>query len=162
MAEKKKTNRFAKNHPAVPFDPTDLLRSGVIPAPVEENNETKLPEVPVVEEPVKTPAPAPVVEEPVRTPVVETPADPPVEEKPVEIAPAVPPAKQKAAPKKEETKDTIEDLFPDIVIEKPTGKPKTLYLDADVVDVLEKLAKKKKMSTSKVANALLRNALLGK
>ena len=95
----------------------------------------------------------PVVEESVATPVVETPvAKPPVTK----------PATPKPAPKKEEPKDDIEDLFPDIIEEKPNGKPKTLYLDADVVDVLEKLAKKKKMSASKVANALLRNALIGK
>lgn len=113
----------------------------------------------------KAPAitPAPVVEEPVVAPVFETPVvEAPVVETPVEVAPVVTPAIPKVEPKKEETKDTIEDLFPDIVIEKPIGKPKTLYLDAEVVDVLEKLAKKKKMSTSKVANALLRNALLGK
>ena len=101
--------------------------------------------------------PAPVVEEPV-TPVVET----PVEEKPVVTTPVAKPAKPKAEPKKEETTTDLDELFPDIVEEKPTGKPKTLYLDAEVVDVLEKLAKKKKMSTSKVANTLLRKALLGK
>jgi hypothetical protein len=116
---------------------------------------SKRPLAPVVEE-------TPVVEVPV-APVVETPVEvAPVEEKPVEVAPVVTPAKPKPAPKKEEPKDDIEDLFPDLVEEKPTGKPKTLYLDAEVVDVLEKLAKKKKMSTSKVANAILRNALLGK
>ena len=100
----------------------------------------------------------PGVEEPIVTPVVET----PVEDKPVVKAPVTKPATPKPAPKKEEPKDDIEDLFPDIIEEKPNGKPKTLYLDADVVDVLEKLAKKKKMSASKVANALLRNALIGK
>lgn len=152
-----KTNRFVKNHPPVQFDPTDLLRSGVFPAapvdaePVEEEKKTKLPEVPVVDETVPV---APVVEEPEEvTPVVK---------KTAPKAPSVKPHSPKPAPKKEEPKDDIEDLFPDLVEEKPTGKPKTLYLDAEVVDVLEKLAKKKKMSTSKVANALLRNALLGK
>lgn len=104
-----------------------------------------VPETPVVEETVATPV--------VETPVVETPVAKPAVSKP---------ATTKPAPKKEESRDDIEDLFPDIIEEKPNGKPKTLYLDADVVDVLEKLAKKKKMSASKVANALLRNALIGK
>lgn len=156
MAEKKKPNRFEKNHPPVPFDPTDLLRSGLFPSapaeaePVKEEKETKLPEVPVVEE---TAPEAPEIEEPEEVaPVVK------------KTAPKTPakPATPKPATKKEEPKDDIEDLFPDLVEEKPTGKPKTLYLDADVVDVLEKLAKKKKMSASKVANVLLRNALIGK
>jgi len=99
----------------------------------------------------------PVVAEPVATPVAETPVVAPLEEKPVVETP-----KQKAAPKKEEAPSIIDDLFPDVVEEKPTGKPKTLYLDSEVVDALERLAKKKKMSASKVANILLRKALLGK
>ena len=116
---------------------------------------SKRPLAPVVEE-------TPAVEVPV-TPVVETPVEvAPVVNTPVATTPVVETPKAKPAPKKEEPKDDIEDLFPDLVEEKPTGKPKTLYLDAEVVDVLEKLAKKKKMSTSKVANAILRNALLGK
>ena len=117
---------------------------------------SKRPLAPVVPE-------TPVVEEPVVAPVVETRVQvAPVVNTPVATTPVVETPKPKPAPKKEEPKDDIEDLFPDLVEEKPTGKPKTLYLDADVVDVLEKLAKKKKMSTSKVANALLRNALIGK
>jgi hypothetical protein len=116
---------------------------------------SKRPLAPVVEE-------TPVVEVPV-APVVETPVEvAPVVNTPVATTPVVETPKAKPTPKKEEPKDDIEDLFPDLVEEKPTGKPKTLYLDAEVVDVLEKLAKKKKMSTSKVANAILRNALIGK
>ena len=158
MAEKKKTNRFEKNHPPVRFDPADLLRSGVIPAeadPVKEENETNFPEVPVVEDTTETPVPAPVVEEPV-------PATP-VEEAPVPAAPVVEKPAPKAAPKKK-APSLKENLLGSMEESKPIGKATAFYLDADVIEAIDKLVeqyrkKDKKTSKSKIVNTILRGVL---
>jgi hypothetical protein len=95
---------------------------------------------------------APVVEESVVIPEVEVPAqETPVMKKPAEAAPATKPVAQKTEKK---------DPFAGMVEEKPRGKSYGFYLDEEVVDALEKLAKQKKISKSKVLNTILRNILL--
>ena len=55
----------------------------------------------------------------------------------------------------------VKDNFLDGIIEtKPRGKSYGFYLDDEVVAALEKLAKQKKSSKSKVLNTILRNVLL--
>lgn len=53
-----------------------------------------------------------------------------------------------------------ENLLAGMLEQKPRGKSYGFYLDAEVVDALEKLAKQNKSSKSKVLNTLLRNLLL--
>lgn len=83
-----------------------------------------------------TPAPAPEpVKQPDPTPVeIET----PVVEKP----------------------ETSTNLLAELKNKKPTGKGCNIYLDTDVIEKLDKLAKQAKTSRSKVINTLLRNLLL--
>lgn len=153
----KKENRFLKNHPPVTFDPTDLLRSGITPpTPAEEEEKTKLPEVPVVEESKEiTPPLAPEEKEPVPAePVVEVPAKP---------APAAEKPAAKAAPKKK-ANSLKENLLGSMEESKPIGKATAFYLDADVIEAIDKLVeqyrkKDKKTSKSKIVNTILRGVL---
>ena len=71
---------------------------------------------------------------------------------PVETTPQVAPVE--VAPKAEK------DLFAGLTEERPRGKSYGFYLDEEVVEALEKLARQKKLSKSKVLNSILRNALL--
>ena len=52
------------------------------------------------------------------------------------------------------------NLLAELTNKKPTGKGYNVYLDADVIEKLDKLAKQAKTSRSKVINTLLRNLLL--
>lgn len=152
----KKENRFIKNHPPVTFDPTDLLRSGIIPpTPAEEAEETKLPEVPVVEKSKEiTPPPTPEEKKPVPAePVVEAPAKPA-------------PAAEKPAPKAHKKKESSlkEDLLAGIPEAKPIGKSTAFYLDADIIEAIDHLVeqykkKDKKANKSKIVNTILRGVL---
>lgn len=117
----------------------------VVPAemqqPAEPKMEEKKQEFVQVEQPVE----APIIEE---KQVVSAPV---VEEKPVE------PVKENVIIETEVKKNLLAGL----VEEKPKAKAYTFYLDVEVVEALEKLAKKSKAkSVSKLLNTLLRNILL--
>lgn len=57
-------------------------------------------------------------------------------------------------------KEAPVDLFDGMVEQKPKGKTCAFYLDDEVNAALEKLAKQKKISKSKVLNTILRNVLI--
>ena len=92
----------------------------------------------------------------VRTPITprhkdSVPAPEPVKEPPVE----------KEAPVVEKPEEPT-NLLAELKNKKPTGKGYNVYLDTDVIEKLDKLAKQTKTSRSKVINTLLRNLLLDK
>ena len=60
-----------------------------------------------------------------------------------------------------EKPESATNLLAELTTKKPTGKGYNVYLDADVIEKLDKLAKQAKTSRSKVINTLLRNLLLG-
>ena len=77
--------------------------------------------------------------------------EPTVEPKPVEVeAPMV------------EKPEAATDLLANLKNKKPVGKGYNIYLDSDVIEKVDKLAKQAKTSRSKVLNTLLRNLLLDK
>ena len=57
-------------------------------------------------------------------------------------------------------KPAQEDLLAELKEKKPKSGSYSLFLDDEVVDALDKLAKQNKSSRSKVANTLFRNLLL--
>ena len=57
-------------------------------------------------------------------------------------------------------KEPAVDLFEGMEEQKPKAKSYGFYLDDEVVAALDKLAKQKKISKSKVLNTILRNALI--
>jgi hypothetical protein len=57
-------------------------------------------------------------------------------------------------------KEPVADIFDGMVEQKPKAKSYGFYLDDEVVEALEKLAKQKKISKSKVLNTILRNVLI--
>ena len=84
-----------------------------------------------------------------------TPAAPIVEEEIIPAAPVVEEKPKAAAPKVE-----VENLLAGKIAKKQAGKSYAIYLDTDVVDALDKLAKQNKLSRSKALNELLRGLLL--
>lgn len=138
-------NRFKQAAPAIDFDDPSVLTA--VPAPtVEEKIETPSKQEPEVKR------------EEVRQPVVEVPVK---EEPKVETIEVVDvPEKQPEPEKEEEKKDTKENLLAGILEQKMTAKTYALYLEADVVAELDKLAKRNKVSRSKALNSLLRSILI--
>ena len=59
-------------------------------------------------------------------------------------------------PKQEKQKPAT-DILAELTNKKPTGKGYNVYLDADVIEKLDRLAKQAKTSRSKVINLLLRS-----
>lgn len=57
-------------------------------------------------------------------------------------------------------KPAHEDLLAELKEKKPKSNSYSLFLDDEVVEALDKLAKQNKSSRSKVANTLFRNLLL--
>lgn len=57
-----------------------------------------------------------------------------------------------------QTNDILDDIAPDV---KPKGKACNVYFDGDVVKELDRLAKSKRLSRSKMVNLILRKVLLG-
>jgi len=55
--------------------------------------------------------------------------------------------------------DTTLDLLAELEEKKPESKAYSIYLDVDVVEAVDKIAKIRKTSRSKVVNLLLRNIL---
>lgn len=70
-------------------------------------------------------------------------------------------AKAQAKPREEESHQP-HNLLAGITDEKPKGKTYSVYLDDDVVEALDQVAKQNKSSRSKVLNVLLRNFFLEK
>lgn len=83
-----------------------------------------------------------------------------------ETAPVAQPEPKSEEPKPEkpiaDKPEPATDLLAELSNKKPTGKGYNVYLDADVIEKLDKLAKQAKTSRSKVINTLLRNILLDK
>ena len=75
---------------------------------------------------------------------------------PVEQPPVV---KEDPVVEKPETTNLLAELTQK---KKPVGKGCNVYLDADVIEKLDKLAKQTKTNRSKVINTLLRNLLADK
>lgn len=57
-------------------------------------------------------------------------------------------------------KEVVADIFDGMIEQKPKAKSYGFYLDDEVVEALEKVAKQKKISKSKVLNTILRNVLI--
>lgn len=76
----------------------------------------------------------------------------------VEDVPEIP-EKETAVVEKQETTNLLAELTQK---KKPVGKGCNVYLDADVIEKLDKLAKQTKTNRSKVINTLLRNLLADK
>ena len=72
------------------------------------------------------------------------------------VIPAAPIDEAPIAPEKK----TVENLLAGKIAKKQAGKSYAIYLDTDVVDALDKLAKQNKLSRSKALNELLRGLLL--
>ena len=73
-------------------------------------------------------------------------------------------ARAKAQPKPVEQnhEPVSHDLLAGITNEKPKGRTYSVYLDDDVVEALDRVAKENKSSRSKVLNILLKNFFLEK
>lgn len=71
-------------------------------------------------------------------------------------------AKAQVKPHEPIQETTAPDLLAGITDEKPKGKTYSVYLDDDVVEALDRVAKQNKSSRSKVLNILLRNFFLEK
>lgn len=59
-----------------------------------------------------------------------------------------------------EKPESTTNLLAELKNKKPIGKSCNVYLDADVIEELDKLAKQTKTNRSKVMNTLLRNLLI--
>ena len=134
-------NRFKQAAPTINFDDPAVLTS-VPPVQVHEVEQPVF-ETPEVKEEKKPEVKAPVVEKRAEEPV-----------KPVEV-----PAEDEE-PAKAEKKTAKENLLAGEVEQKASAKSYALYLETDVVDALDKLAKQNKLSRSKALNALLRKVLM--
>ena len=69
-----------------------------------------------------------------------------------------PAPKTEETPMVEETENNM-DFLAELEDKKPESKAYSIYLDVDVVEAVDKIAKKRKTSRSKVINLLLRNML---
>lgn len=69
----------------------------------------------------------------------------------------VEPEKKEAAPKKSKKKNPLAGL----IEEKPEGKSYALYLDVDLVEEIDRLAKETKTNRSRIVNVLLRKEIFG-
>lgn len=69
----------------------------------------------------------------------------------------VEPEKKEPAPKKPKKKNLLAGL----IEEKPEGKSYALYLDVDLVEEIDRLAKETKTNRSRIVNVLLRKEIFG-
>lgn len=134
-------NRFKQAAPTINFDDPAVLTS--VPPIQPQEVEQPVVEAPVVVEEKKPEPMSPVAEK-----------KPEAAEK-TDEAPVV-----SEEPAKAEKKPAKENLLAGEVEQKATAKSYALYLETDVVDALDKLAKQNKLSRSKALNALLRKVLM--
>ena len=68
--------------------------------------------------------------------------------------------KEKASATKSQSKTVVDNPLAGKITKKPTSKSYAIYLDEEVVEAVDKLAKQNKLSRSKALNELLRTILL--